>query len=899
MDDRLLSAPVFVYADLKPSKAYETNENIRVNITAGIMPGSELYKIDEEKVWAYFNVPGGVVTGQLAVSYHVGGSYGSAAQYTGSVVLAGPYAIDSYEVNFEAYCEDWALYGQAQRFFEVRATNSGYLAISAPNDGDTWRTNVFSINVEGQMDLNGSGIVSVYNPLAEYTNNLIEISAFKFKDVKLVQGNQTISVIGTNAVSGEYDKDWVHVDVNTNPPTLNIDSPSDYLLVNVGSTNISGTVGNTIWLNGNGLVYSNSENGVEGQIYLAGTWNTSVELIEGTNTITIKARDIYGNKSERIVHIIRDMTAPVSPVITYPVTVNGGESVTIYTNGLIPITEVTGTKEEKSYARQNGNSSGMLQNYSGLTWEYGSNMSTEGTYVYVIDSADEAGNPSALSASLTIVYDLTLPSLTVSELGRTNNASSINFSGTGSDTLSGPLNVVVSGDGTGGPFSATGGTWNGTVSGLSEGSNNVTFTLYDRAGNASVIESRYVFVDTLSPTLEITAAENGNDYATSLSNVIFSGTATDSGSGIVGNEVVWSNITRGVGGAITITLGTWDASPVELQDGINELQVSAIDGVGQISIATQTITYEENPADLRIELSNDYQRTILSWEGGERTTIEAQTNQYYEETGPWYVLATSVESPYIHEEASNYWSCYYRSVGGDYSVGKMTYNILQSDGIQANENWVSSPFDFQDPRDGSILEYLSFDQLGVHNGLTDQPGPPLNRDMIMSQEGIGGNALQATRGDGVWYASNSNATNWYRKQMYKIIINKSHAGLSLPFTLYGLVATNDNVNLGIVQQSDGIIPQENWCVGYFSWLVDFDASGIINVVSNQPGPPFNRDLVMSQNGIGGNSLQSQRGDGFWYVNDANSTNLFPGQGYNIIINKIHTIPATKTWIQNR
>ncbi len=230
-----------------------------------------------------------------------------------------------------------------------------------------------------------------------------------------------------------------------------------------------------------------------------------------------------------------------------------------------------------------------------------------------------------------------------------------------------------------------------------------------------------------------------------------------------------------------------------------------------------------------------------------------------------------------------------------YIVGFQSVQVRQSDGSSAVENWLSSPFDFLDAT-GALLPALPFEMLGMAAAMNDEAGLPARRDIVYSQASMGGTLIYASRGNGVWLPSAAAATNWYRDRMYIVKINRVHAGASKSLTFYGRVATNDPAVVADVRQSDGVARAENWCAAWWPWRVAFDAAALTNAVTDETGLPARRDSVVSQQTIGGAQTSATRGMGLWYSSSPGATNLYPGRGYKIMINKLHT-GAARPWCQ--
>src|SRR5579864_1299596 len=119
--------------------------------------------------------------------------------------------------------------------------------------------------------------------------------------------NQTISGTATDA-AGNTASTSVTVSLDKTPPTLSITSPANGATVASSSTTVTGTV--TDALSGVSAVTCNGAPA----IVQSGSFNCSITLISGANTITAKATDVAGNTSSATENVTLSNAPP--PVIT-------------------------------------------------------------------------------------------------------------------------------------------------------------------------------------------------------------------------------------------------------------------------------------------------------------------------------------------------------------------------------------------------------------------------------------------------------------------------------------------------------------------------------------------------------------------------------------------------------
>jgi hypothetical protein len=172
-----------------------------------------------------------------------------------------------------------------------------------------------------------------------------------------------------------------------------------------------------------------------------------------------------------------------------------------------------------------------------------------------------------------------------------SNTTSLSLGGTASDNVA--ISSVSWVNNRGGSGTATGtSNWSVPAVGLQTGTNVITVTARDIAGNAAtdVLTVTYSVPDTTAPVVTITTPTTGSTYSTSSSTVAISGTGSDN----VGVTTVTWSTDRGSSGTASGTTN-WSASSVTLQSGANVVTVTARDAAGNSSTDTLAVTY--TPAD--------------------------------------------------------------------------------------------------------------------------------------------------------------------------------------------------------------------------------------------------------------------------------------------------------------
>jgi len=190
--------------------------------------------------------------------------------------------------------------------------------------------------------------------------------------------------------------------------------------------------------------------------------------------------------------------------------------------------------------------------------------------------------------------DTTPPTVTVST--PTNAASHstastpVTVGGSASDAV-GVTQVRWSNAATGGSGVASGTTsWSAAVA-LASGSNAITVTAQDAAGNTATDTITVTYTppagDTTRPAITITGPSSTGNYTATTEPVTVSGTASDN---VSVATVTWSNAATGDTGTASGTT-SWSNS-IELAAGANTIMVTAYDGSGNSRSATITVTYD-------------------------------------------------------------------------------------------------------------------------------------------------------------------------------------------------------------------------------------------------------------------------------------------------------------------
>lgn len=133
----------------------------------------------------------------------------------------------------------------------------------------------------------------------------------------------------------------------------------------------------------------------------------------------------------------------------------------------------------------------------------------------------------------------------------------------------------------------TGGyTFSYTASGLAQGNHTYTVDVKDNDGNAATQQSVSFIVDTVAPTLNVTAP--ANNLVTNQTTVNVTGTTNDTTSGPATISIKVNGVDAG---AVTVSSGSF-MKAVTLSAGSNTIEVKATDSAGLTTTVTRTVTLD-------------------------------------------------------------------------------------------------------------------------------------------------------------------------------------------------------------------------------------------------------------------------------------------------------------------
>jgi len=122
---------------------------------------------------------------------------------------------------------------------------------------------------------------------------------------------------------------------------------------------------------------------------------------------------------------------------------------------------------------------------------------------------------------------------------------------------------------------------------LSDGSHTVTINASDNDGNAATAKSVTFKVDTVPPTLNISAP--ANDLVTNTASVVVRGNTNDASSSPVTVKITLGDVDQG---AVTVATDGTFTKTITLKEGVNTIAVTATDSAGKSSTVSRSVTLD-------------------------------------------------------------------------------------------------------------------------------------------------------------------------------------------------------------------------------------------------------------------------------------------------------------------
>lgn len=383
------------------------------------------------------------------------------------------------------------------------------------------------------------------------------VGLFSFTGLTLTEGETIFTAQATDLAGNTGQTSApLAVTLDTKAPVVAVIAPLDKAILNTRVVAVTGTIDDpTAAVTVNGLPALNS----------GGIWTLEgFTLQEGSNALLVEARDPAGNKGSATATVTLD-TVPPAVSITTPV--DG-----LYTNILLVTATGTVNEEVASITINGVVASVSTTSPSSSTFTAVLTL-TEGVNTIVVTAVDRAGN--SASSTVTATLDTVAPQLTVigPADGALLNSGQITFGGAAAEPV---VSVLV--NGIAAQVGSNGG-YTLPVT-LAEGSNSLTVTATDRAGNSS--------------TSTITVNLDSTPPAAPLLNAQLTPTRT-AATTVAGQAEANSTVTLFNNGVPVATLkadaaGLFSVADVTLAEGNNPFTAQAADAAGNIGQLSAPLT---------------------------------------------------------------------------------------------------------------------------------------------------------------------------------------------------------------------------------------------------------------------------------------------------------------------
>jgi parallel beta-helix repeat protein len=386
----------------------------------------------------------------------------------------------------------------------IRDSVAPACTINSPTSTSTYYTNGSTIDLGGTASDNLLVIEVTWKNMATGATGVASgTSSWTISGIGITSGSNLISVSASDS-AGNVGIDTITVIRDISDPTCTITTPAnDPSFTKNASVSLAGTAYDNVGITS--VTYRNMATGASGTASGTTGWTIAgIALNVGGNLIYVNATDAAGNVGTDTITATRDSTVPTC-AITSP-TSSPTYSTTTSTVSLggtasdnILVVLVTW---KNMLTGASGTASGTTSwTITGISLNAGSNL----IYVNATDSAGSVGTD-----TITVTRDSTVPTCTItsptSDPTYSINVATIDLSGTASDNI-GVSMVNWSNAVTGASGTASGTTsWTITGIALNVGSNLITVTVRDAAGNIGVDSITVTYTPPVGLTVAGTAS---------------------------------------------------------------------------------------------------------------------------------------------------------------------------------------------------------------------------------------------------------------------------------------------------------------------------------------------------------------------------------------------------------
>jgi len=503
-------------------------------------------------------------------------------------------------------------------------TTAPAVTISNPTLNDTYSTTSSTISISGSASDSASGIKTVaWSSNKGGSGAASGTTSWSIGSIGLYSGTNVITVTASDN-AGNIGTDTITI-TNTSGTTPTVTTGSA-TAITASSATLNGTVNangvaSTVWF----------EYGTTSGSYGSKTASQSVSGTSSVNVSTTliglsagktyyyriagqnSAGTVYGSEKSFTSTASTDTTKPISTSIS----INGGTKMyTISRNVIVNLAATDNVGVTAYYVSENANP----DLYQGVTWtpvtsttsfkkDVSFTLSTGDGNKYVYAWYKDAGGNISDKANTQIILDTAVPTVTItsptSDSTYTSTSSTISLGGSASDTTSGIKSVSWS-NSLGGSGTASGTTsWNASGISLSSGSNVITVTASDNAGNTVTDTLTVSYSVNTKPSGSITI-NSGADY-TNNSNLNVSISASDD-KGVTGYYLSTSFNTPSLttAGWTTISSMTSYTGSIQKSVGVGSITLYCWfkDSDGNISAAAATDTIYVDPQSPSISITS-------------------------------------------------------------------------------------------------------------------------------------------------------------------------------------------------------------------------------------------------------------------------------------------------------
>ena len=433
----------------------------------------------------------------------------------------------------------------------TRDSTAPSLAVTSPAPGAILTSRV--VTVTGTAEVGTSVVV---NGIRVATN---ATGAFSL-DLAFADGTHAIATTATDA-AGNSASDARSITVDTTPPSITLTSPTA-TLTSASAVLVEGVVDDA--------AASVKVNGSPVTVAPDGSFNATVALAEGANSIVVVATDAAGLSGSATRSVTRDSTAPALTVSTPTASDVLGTSAV----------RVAGTTEVGVELTVNGI---RIVVGTGGAWSVDLSLA-DGSRTITPVATDAAGNSAQDVRSVTV--DTVAPTVTLTApTAPYATSASVVVTGLVSEAADVLVNGVTA--------TVAGGTFTATLS-LSDGLRAIAVVATDAAGNVGTA-STAILVDTAAPILTVSGPANGAETETPT--ILVSGTVSDPDTTVLVNG---QRIRPEASGAWSVM--------VALTEGLNTIDISAVDEAGnEATVVSRTVTYTSPVPDLETDITGNTQ----------------------------------------------------------------------------------------------------------------------------------------------------------------------------------------------------------------------------------------------------------------------------------------------------